>query len=183
MSEFIRDGKGRGYLVGVSSDNRALVKAVTETVERYENEEGRAYHLLFNQTPTAANDCFCYFKNDSSNDIILEGIWFRVASAEQVQIKIGDVGVPVGGVDITPVNCNAGSGSTADGTFQAGNDITSLSGGSVIEHYWLTNTDSKHFNFEQDIIVPENSIMTLWAVTGAIAISGTLVFNHYVETY
>ena len=183
MAEQIKDGAGSGSLWRIGSDNRAGVRAVTESAERYENEQGRAYHLLFTATPTAAGDCFLYLKNSSDNDIVMEGIWFRVASAEQVQVKLGDTGTATSGTDVTPVNCNAGSAATAEGTFQTGNDITGLSGGSTVEHYYLTNTASAHHNFEQDIIIPKNSTFTLYVVTGAVAIAGTLVFNYYVETY
>ena len=147
------------------------------------NEEGRAYHLLFDVTPTAAGDCFLYFKNTSDDEIVVEGLYLRTASAEQINIKLGVTGTPSGGSTVTPANCNAGSSNTAEGTFQTGNDITGLSAGTTVEKFWLTTTESKYFNFEQDIIIPKNGVMSICAVTGGINISGTVIFNYYRETY
>jgi len=81
----IEDGGGSGRKAKVDAHQRLDVHAVTITAEHSVNHnDGEAYHLLFSQTPTGANDCFLYIKNNSDTDICLEGIWFRVASAEQV---------------------------------------------------------------------------------------------------
>lgn len=179
---YIEDGAGSGRKAKVNGNQNLHTHATTTTVEHIVNHvDGEAYHLLFNQTPTGANDCFLYLKNNSdSTDICVEGIWFRVASAEQILIKLGDAGTTSGGSAATPVNCNAGSGKVADGTFETGNDITGLSGGSTVEKYWLANTATAHFNFEQDIIIPKNGVLTMYAVTGAVAVAGTIVFNFHV---
>lgn len=183
MPDTIRDGKGRGHLMGVGSDNRALINAVTETAERHANEEGKAYHMLFDKTPTGANDCFLYMKNTEIRPIIVEGVWLRVGSAEQVLVKLGDTGTLINGTTTAPVNINSGTNNTASGTFETGVNITGLSGGVVIEKYWLENTETKHFNFEQDVIVEKNGVFTLYAVTGGINVAGTVVFNYYEEVY
>jgi hypothetical protein len=177
----IEDGGGSGRRAKVDKSQNLHTHATTTTIEHIVNHnDGEAYHLLFNQTPTGANDCFLYMRNNSDgDDICIEGIWFRVASAEQVVVKLGDSGTTSGGTTATPANLNAGSGKVADGTFEAGNDITGLSGGTTIEKYWLTDTATQHFNFEQDVIIPKNGIFTLYAVTGAVAIAGTVVFNFH----
>jgi hypothetical protein len=181
MAMQIEDGGGTGRRATVDNEQRLDVHAVTATTEHDVNHRnGEAYHLVFSQTPTGANDCFLYIKNNSdTKDLCIEGIWFRVASAEQVLMKLGDTGTTSGGTTATPANLNAGSGKVADGTFEVGNDITGLSGGTTIEKYWLANTASSHFNFEQDIIIPKNGIFTMYAVTGAVAIAGTVVFNFH----
>ena len=181
MPDSLRDGTGRGYLASVTANNALQVWATTESAERHENEHGYAYHLLFAYTPTGAGDCFLYIKNSSDDYLIVMGISFRVASAEQILVKLGDSGTPTGGATLTPVNCNAGSAKMAIGTFQGAVDITSLSGGSTVEKYWLSNTASSHFNFEQVIVLPTNGVMTLYAVTGGIAVAGTVVFNYHHE--
>jgi len=177
----IEDGGGSGRRATVDIEQRLDVHAVTATAEHSVNHnDGEAYHLLFAQTPTAANDCFLYMKNNSNNkDICIEGIWFRVASAEQIVMKMGDTGTTSGGSAATPANLNAGCGKVADGTFETGNDITGLSGGVTIEKYWLANTATQHYNFEQDIIIPKNGVFTMCAATGAVAVAGTVVFNFH----
>ena len=179
MPEQIRDGQGKGFLVGVSSKNRMLTDCITYSAEHHANHEGNAYNMLFEITPTGAGDCFLYLKNSSTTDLIIEGLWLRVASAEQVIMKLGDVGTPLGGSSVVPANVNAGSNSVALGTFQTGADITALSGGININKGWVENTATAFFNFEQDIIIPENLVYTLYAATGAIALAGTLVFHYH----
>jgi len=183
MPDMIRGGTGAGYMAGVTNEHQLLIRGVTESAERYENEEGRAYHLLFDVTPTGAGDCFLYLKNASDKDIVVEGFTYSVASAEKILIKVRDTGTPAGGATATPVNCNAGKISDADGTFQTGNDITGLSGGLTVDKLWCTSTETVNYNFEQDIFVPKNMVFTMYAVTGAINVRGTLIFNFYNETY
>ena len=180
MPEQIKDGQGKGYLLGITSENRMKGDVVIQTLEYHSNvHEATAYHLVFSATPTATGDCFLYMKNTDDDDLIVESIWFRVASAESVSVKLGDTGTPVSGSAVTPTNCNAGSANSATGTFQTGSDITGLSSGSVVEKYWLTSTTSVLFNFEQDIILQKNSVLTLYATTGAVALAGTVVFHYH----
>lgn len=176
----IEDGTGEGFAAKVNEENQLLTECVTVTAESHTNRhEAEAYHVLFDNTPDGAGDCFFYMKNLDDIDIIIEGVWFRVASTEKVQIKLGDVGTLIGGTTITPVNCNAGSGNVADGTFCHSSDMTGLSGGNIVETYWLGSTESKHYNFEQDIVLPKNSVYTMYAVTGDVPVSGTVVFNYH----
>ncbi|MCP4569088.1 MAG: hypothetical protein GY841_16055 [FCB group bacterium] len=182
MAETIKDGTGKGYLAKVNDENMLDCWSVCESVEHHSNhDEKQAYHVLFNKTATGAGDCIFYAKNDSDTDLIVEGFWFRVASAEQVQIKIGDTGTPASGTTITPVNNNAGSSNAAEGTFEHGTDITGLSGGSVVEKYWLTSTASEMFNFEQDIVLPKNLTLTIYVVSGSVDVAGTMVFHYHGE--
>ena len=179
----IEDGRGKGYFAQVDKYNKLQTDAVTQTAEHAANHElGKAFHWVFSQTPTGANDCFLYIKNSDDDDLVIEGIWFQVGTNEQVICKLGDTGTSSGGTTATPVNNSTLSSKTAEGTFEAGNDITGLSGGSTVEKYWLAaGNESKHFNFEQDIILGKNGVFTMYAVTGGIQINGTVVFNYHVE--
>ena len=181
MGFAIEDGTGKGYQVLVDSSNRLHVYSISESLEHHTNIiHGEAYNLLFAQTPTAAGDCFLYMKNENDLDIIFEGITLNVPTDETVQIKLGDAGTPVGGAAVEPTNLNAGSNNNAQGDFQAGNDITGLSGGTVAAQYFLNaGGSSAHFNFEQDIILPKNRILTLYVVTGAILVTGYLAFFYH----
>jgi len=180
MGDTILDGKGRGYVAGVNEENRLMGEVVSSSVEHHANHhEGMAYNMLFDTTPTGAGDCFLYIKNTSATDMIIEGLWLMVGSAEQILIKLGDIGTPSGGSAVTPGNLNAGTNNAAEGTFQAGNDITGLSRGVTVEKIWAASTKSEMFNFEQDIVVPENGVFTLYAVTGGIDVNGTVVLNYH----
>ena len=127
--------------------------------------------MVVSQTPTGPGNCFCYVKNSSSLSLILNSITLAATSDETVQIKIRDIGTPVGGTAYTPVNRNSGSANTASGTFLTGNNITGLSSGSIVDQFFLKTGDSsgKYF-WQSNIIIRPNDTVTFYAVTGAIAI-------------
>ena len=182
MPETIRDGTGTGNLTRVDDDNHLHVTAVSYSGEHFINHRKKqAYNFLFDVTPTGTDDEFIYIKNTSTSlDLVLEGITFRVGSAEQVKMYQVS-GIPVGGATITPINLTIGHTNAADGIFLSGNNITGLTIGNLFEHLFITSTESKHFNFDQDIILPPNAAIALSVVTGGIQINGTIVFNYHRE--
>ncbi len=143
--------------------------------------EQQVYTVVVSQTPTGANDCFCYVKNTSSTDLTFRSLTIATASNETIQIKIKDTGTPVNGTAYTPINRNSGSTNVATGTFQTGNDITGLSGGSVVDQIFLKGGDSSSKYFWQShIIIRSNDTLTFYAVTGGIAIK--MSFTIYYHT-
>jgi len=184
----IEGGTGNGYAAKVSAENRLQVEAVTRSSERHANEdEGEAYHLLFSQSPTAGDDCILYISNSSdSMNMVIEGLWLYVSAACEISFKLGTKGTRNSGTSITPVNCNAGSGNSADGTFEYGADLdggsATLSGGSTVALYkFSAATDTKWFNFEQDIVVPKNQTFTLWCSSATPTVTGHVVFNYHED--
>lgn len=178
----IEGGTGNGYAAKVDSENRLFSDCITRSAERHANEDhGEAYHVLFSQSPTANDDCIFYMTNNSeTRNLIVEGIWLYVSAASTVTIKLGDKGTRGSATTLTPVNCNAGSGNTADGTFEKGADLESgtLTGGSTVEMYTFTAAaTSKFFNFEQDIILPKNQTLTIYSSLSTATVTGTVVFN------
>lgn len=190
----IEDGKGSGRRAAVGMGNMLRVHAVTQTMERHTNDEhGDAYHCVFSQSPTAADDCFFYMVNNSDDkEIVIEGLWIGFINADgddpEIYFKLGDKGTRGSATALTPTNCNAGSGKAADGTFEKGADLESaatLTGGTEIERYVFANTvnlTSSHFNFEQDIILPKNETFTMWATDAQATYYVTVVFNFHVPT-
>lgn len=173
---FITDGTGTQRQAKVNSDNHLNVRSVSETVEHFANHSrGEAFSLRFSQTPTGANDCFFYFKNTGTKTYVFEGLAIYAASAEQIDIKLKDIGTPSGGSTLTPVNLNTSSAKTIDATIQQGADITGLSGGATAYRvYAAAAAATRQYNFEQDIIISPQTTLTLYAVNGAIAIDGHL---------
>ena len=180
MTEQISDGKGTGFLAGVSNENRLLISGPTTTKEHHTNFVFQdAYNAVFCVTPTDSTSTFLYIKNESTLPIICEGFNIRCVSDAIIRIIIGPVGTPVGGSDIVPANLYAGSTKKAIGTFQQGNDITGITNGTIIGDYYIAGSnDSKFRNFDADIIIPQNQTMIFTALTGAILTSGFLVFWH-----
>ena len=178
MGFVIEDGKGSGISAGVSGTNRLLTTSISASPEHAANHnDGEAYSLLFDATPAGAGDCFFYMKNTGEKDIIVEGFYFHLEANEYVDVKLNDSGTPVGGGSITPVNLNTGSGNTATGTFQDGNDITGLSGGSTVYRiYHASAQSSTYHNFEQDLIIKKNGVLTFYIETGTAALDGVIDF-------
>lgn len=180
----IEDGEGRGRLAGVNAQNRLKTSAVIQSFEHFSNHvAGEAFSLLFDATPTGAADCFLYVKNtDDDEDLVIEGFGLYLAANEYIDIKIGDSGTPAGGGAITPANLNSSSGLTATGTFQDGNDITALSGGSTIYRiYHASSNETKYVNFEQDIIIKKNGVLTMYCQTGTTALAGYIDMNYHTH--
>lgn len=172
----LEDGKGRGYKVAVTKENKLDVCAVNRTIDMYCNQGmGVSYSLLISQTPTGAGDCFCYIKNNDSQDMIISSIKLYAASNEIFEIKLSDTGDPIGGSDATPVNRKAGSGNIAEVTAKVGNDITGLSGGNSVETIVVKGGEStRRYEWLSGLVVPKNHTLTLYVVTGGIAVRVTL---------
>lgn len=167
----IEDGTGTGIQAKIDSDNRLLTESVSKSIEHYHNvTKGTGFHILCQQTPTGAGDCFFYMKNLSTKNWIIEGFNNRVASAETIEVNILQTGTPSGGSTITPVNVNSTSSLLLNGTFEGGNDITGMSGGRLIDRAYLTNTDTGGYNFELDVVIGPGHTLTLYAVTGGIQV-------------
>ncbi len=183
----IEDGSGTGRTAKIDGENRLHTESLSTTVERHANQvEGSAYNVLFAVTPAGADDMLFYLKNNSETDLVVEGIWWQAASAEQVYYNVGDTGTPGGAskADITPANLNAGSGKNADvtcisRTADAAVDIEGVSGGVTIQKLWLTSAATTIFNCEQDIVIPKNQTFTIYAVAGSIALRGTVAFHFH----
>ena len=175
----IEDGKGSGRNAEVDNNNHIVVNAISQSIEHYVNHvEGNAFNLLFDATPTGVGDCFLYIKNTGDEELSFEGMWLKLAADEYIDVKLNDTGTPIGGGSITPANLNSGSGNTVTGTFQDGNDITGLSGGTTVARlYHASGNGSKDYNFDQDIILAKNGVLTLYCETGTTALAGMLVFN------
>ena len=166
----IRDGTGRGFCAKVDNNNRIFVKSTVLDASHFANESrGDAYNIVVEQTPTGANDCFFYLKNDSDKTLHISQITYRSASAEEIQLKLGDSGTPAGGSSNVPVNLNTGSPNSADCTSQSGNDITGLSGGSVADKFFSQTTQYEKIMLST-ILLQKNQTISLYAVTGAIAL-------------
>jgi hypothetical protein len=171
----IESGIGNGKIAGVTTENRVMADCISSSIEHHVNHRyGEAYNIVFNQSPTAANDCIFYMKNTSDTDLVIEGITlgFKNATAVDLEfyIKLGDTGTRNSSTDIVPANLNAGSGNIADGDFEKGADLdggtATLAGGVEVNRYMFANVQdqiSTYFNFQQDIILPRNQTLTLWA--------------------
>lgn len=182
---YIVGGTGNNLPAGVSGDNRLLVDSVAASVEHHVNHhDQRAYNVLFSQSPTANDDCILYIENSDPLELIIEGITISVDAACEVYFKIKDKGARNSPTPLTPTNSNAGSGNTADGVFEKGADLdggaaTLAEGVEVVRYVFRAAIDSRHINFEQDIILPKNATFTMWCSVAAATITAMLPFNYH----
>lgn len=183
MAEQIKDGTGKGYLVEIDNENRIVTKSTTEDVIAHVNHKnGDAYSLIVSKTPTGAGDCFCYIKNTSDKNLKVNSIKLYTASDEIIQIKLKDVGTPVGGTTIVPVNRNTLYSDGAEGVFQEGVDITGLSNGSVVDQVFVKGASSSlRISWDSQLIINTNHTLTFYAVTGGIAIKMTVSLYYISE--
>ena len=174
----IEDGTGAGYKAGVTNKNRLQVESSSFDLIHFANhKEGQAYSMSFTVTPTGAGDCFCYIMNTAIKNLNINSFVVAAAADEIVQIKLRDTGTPVGGGAVIPVNRNTSSNNTAIGTFQTGVDITGLSGGSIVDQYFVKGASkSEKYRWASTIIIGQNGTISMYAVTGAIALRITIGF-------
>lgn len=179
----IEDGHGTGNKTEVSGEGRLHTKAVIVHFEQHVNElYQETFTALVESTPTGAGDCFFYIKNNSEKNMYINSLTAAADTDETVQIKIKDIGTPVGTTVNTLVNRNAASGKTADVTSYNGVDITGLSGGSVVEQFVIDGgTGSHKWWYNSSIIIPKNQTLSLYAVTGAIALKVSLSVSFHAE--
>jgi|GEM_PF-2486881 len=184
-----------GQPIHVNDDNRGMMDCVSQSIEHHINHvHKRSFNVLFNQSPTAADDCIFYMVNNSdTNDIVVESLTlgFKDATAVDAEfyVQIGDKGTRNGATDITPATLNSG-GPAADCTAEQGADLdggaATLTGGTEVAR-WLfadvQNHKSSAFTFEQDLVLPKNETITLWATDAGATYYCTVHFNfHSVET-
>lgn len=159
----------------VTSKGRLKTNAVTLSEERDGSHSGLSFCSAISKTPTGAADVFYYLKNTSEKDLIVYHFDIYSASAESITIHLGDTGTPVDGADLTPTNTNAGSGEVADATSQDGVNITGLSGGATVCELFASTTMEDHV-IASGLFVPRNKTMTLYSVTGGVALKVNVWF-------
>ena len=186
MPDTIKDGTGKAYLAAVDIDNRLKTSAVQSSVEHHINhDEGEAYNLLFEVTAGDADLTIVYMQNGNSTDIVVEGIYVYVSAACELELKRGASGTRNAAVTETPVNLNAGSNQSAAGVFESGADLAggaaTLDGNEVtmFKYKFVGEMATKFFNFDQDIILPPNQVMTLTCDTNACTVHGMIPFNYH----
>ncbi|MCK4330876.1 hypothetical protein KAX02_13680 [candidate division WOR-3 bacterium] len=162
----------------VNSEGYSLGDVLNRAYRLHVNRNHKnSYSAVISVTPTGAGDCFFYIKNDDPDmDIVVTSLKLWSASAERIQIKLGDSGT-VGGTHavLTPVSRHGGSGKTAIVTCESGVDITDLSGGNIVDAVDGLNVPFL-WEWKSGLIVPKNVMLSLYAVTGAVALSAVMGF-------
>lgn len=121
-------------------------------------------------------------KNTNEHNLVINQIRIWVESTEYIDMYFKTDGDPAGGIDLTPINMNLGSGKTAVGTFQQGTDLTGLSGGIFYDRLRIPADDEDHLlSWPSMIIIAKNEVMAFQAGTGGIPIEISMAFYHESE--
>ena len=89
---YIEDGTGSGNKAQVTDGHRLAVFAVSATTEHHASEEGKAYHMLFDQAPTAGDDCIIYIENSFDGNMSIDGVWLSPSAATEIYFHLGGEG-------------------------------------------------------------------------------------------
>ena len=191
----IYGGTGNGYAAGVNEDNQLRVRAVTLSGEHFHNHhDADAYHVVFNQSPTAADDCFFYLENTSTTkDLIVEGVCVGVKDCtadDTVYFQVNDTGTRNSGTAVTPVNMNTKTSKVAEATCEKGADLdggaATLASGSEffrIVFPGITDSANKFYIFEMDLVLGYGKAMTIWcggSATGTFYINVPFYYGPYL---
>ena len=181
----ISDGDGKGIKARVGC---AYTLGRLDTSSRsaprmfYSNRsDGQSYVAYSDVTPTAAADVFFYLKNTSKTRLLYLD-WYRLWCGENegFNIMLGQTGTPGGSpTAITPINMNLTVSHSADVTCYEDPDITGLDAGTQLDRVRiLANVDS-YAQVYGSLILGENDIVTLQAVTGGNPVEVSVGF--YME--
>jgi len=178
----IRD-PSTGQGMRVTDEGLARTYTVTEREIRHVNEEeGEAYSIVLDQTPTGADDCILWLVNNDEKDLIIDAITVFVGGAAELYFQLGDAGTPNTPADLVPVNRNAGSGKTADMTCQQGADLAAaavLAGGLEVDRFAIpAAATTAQRSWDSGIILPKNGTFTVWS-SAVVAVNATIaIFFH-----
>jgi len=112
---FIEDGKGSGYLTGVTSENKLRTYATIEDEVSYESETNQQAYTWTNVTYNySANDTILLVKNtNNTENLIIDLIVISGDTSTTITIHSPNCGTPTG-TTVTGTNLNRTSSLTAD---------------------------------------------------------------------
>lgn len=168
MSEIIKDGTGKGYQLKVGSDNRARVRAVTETEVIHSAELGNAYNWNTGLISITGDATLMYIKNNAEDSLIITaialGIFDGISHSDDPYITL--VRNPTGGdliSDATAVsmnqNRNFGSTNTANVNVYKGKVGGTVTGGDNIAI--LQSTSGGRSFYTIDFLLPKGTSLAI----------------------
>lgn len=171
----IRDGKGTGSSLHITSENRASTDTISRIIDQHLNEVyEKVYSLPFEAIdPVGADDYFVYIKNTGTKNLHVVDFRIRSTVVGIVEVRaVSGTASFTSGTDITPVNRTVGSTSAITATIKTDTDTTGLTNNGVL-YYMRLDTANKDFYLESRshiIIPPGQAISLLWdTATGILA--------------
>lgn len=173
----------------VTDEGKLTTEATCVPQSHYVNHHEEEYYTLtISQQATAADDCIGYIKNNGGKDLVLESFYLYSTTATLLTVKVGDAGTPNSPTVITPVNCHAGSGNAAEGTFYKGADLdnagANLAGGvDVLPSLSCEAGKGVWYEFLPTIILPKNKTATFYVNHNTSAVIIVVGMNYHSEPF
>lgn len=162
----LEDGEGSGKKAGVTDDHLLKTVSYSFPYDQYVNRKYyNSYSLVFHVTPSIDDAKILYIKNQAIDDLDFTAIEFYSDSTQAIEISLNQIGTPVGGTPITPINRFGGAPATPSVDCQYGSNITGLSGGGTIDRIFCTgNNNGIKRIWESGIIVPQTLTLVISAI-------------------
>lgn len=181
MAEAIKDGTGNGYLAEVSSDNKLRTRAISEPSIDHAAELGKAYNINTGTISSLANgtSAILYFYNGEEESMVIDAIAVGLTDGTASDIQTVTVvrdptgGTIVSGATAVDMNQNRNFGSAlslADSLAYKGADTLTLTGGSDIAQFYMT--DNGRLYAAVNFVLPKGKAIGI-ELTAALS-SGTI---------
>ena len=172
----IKDGKGTGNTLQITTENKAQVDAVERSLTQHINE---VYEKHFSLTfeaidPTTSDDYFFYFKNTGTKNIHFTKFRFKSTVIGTVEIH-AVTGTASAVTDVAPANRFIGSTNTITDSTGTSVDFTGLTSVAALIRLTLDIADKDYVDDAPShiIVPPGQAIACLWDQTTGI-LAGTL---------
>jgi hypothetical protein len=172
MPQTIRDGKGRGNVAAVNSDNKLMVYSQSSSNQHSISEETQqAYQCIGTATLASGTVVALHIKNTSSTkNMVVSYIRHQVIdpsggtavpnASNYFKIALGRT-YTSGGSEVTPVNVYAGSGNTAEVTAYDSAPTLAGTASEIDRNYTQSEANMQSFNKEGALIIPPNQTIEL----------------------
>jgi hypothetical protein len=165
---FIQDGKGRGYLTEVTSDNRLAVQGINDTSYQEASQTGLGFNVNteFVSITVGTETPLFYFKNLETSDVVIAAWFIGIGVAggsptENALLRVYPNPTSVsGGVETIVVNRTIGSGKSFNFTTLKQSSGTPLTATlPTTPTLFQTQTASTRVFGEVYITVPRNNAL------------------------
>lgn len=160
----LNDGTGTGNRAKVDDKNRLTTLAITETLDKQINRDGKVWSVTSNTTAVGANDFIFYLKNTGDELITITDIRASSGAATKLYIQAVD-GTPTftAGADLTPVNRNRGQVAVPTATIKEDTNTTGLSDeGTLFILPCPTANTLYHIRTTSGIIIPKGQAIAAY---------------------
>ena len=172
----ILDGRGRGYLASVDTDNKLRTLATSETRMAYESAIKRTAYIWTASLDLGADKNVMWLRNDSTDDFLsIYSVVMYASAATNVEFYVGS-GNTVGGTVVTGINLHVGSGDVAKATCRHTNtNVDAGAGMTLMATAKVGVSGEEQVDFDGALILDYNHELALNVVTDIALITINII--------